>query len=57
MEPGVVATAWTLADPGITAAIVGARRPEQIDGTIAAATFVLEPEEFSRIGAFLADNP
>ncbi len=57
VEAGVVATAWTLADPAITGAIVGARRPEQIDGTIAAATFVLEPEEFSRIGAFLADNP
>lgn len=57
VEAGVVATAWTLADPAITAAIVGARRPEQIDGTIAAASFVLEPEEFSKIRAFLADNP
>jgi len=57
VEAGVVATAWTLADPAITAAIVGARRPDQIDGTIAAATFVLEPEEFSRIAAFLVGNP
>ncbi len=57
VEAGVVATAWTLADPAITAAIVGARRPEQIEGTIAAASFVLEPEEFSKIRIFLADNP
>jgi len=38
VEPGVVATAWTLANPAITAAIVGARQPAQVNGTIAAAS-------------------
>jgi aryl-alcohol dehydrogenase-like predicted oxidoreductase len=36
-----VAIAWTLAWPGVTGAIVGARTPEQVDGWIAAATLDL----------------
>ena len=36
-----VAIAWTLAWPGITGAIVGARRPDQVEGWIDAATLVL----------------
>ena len=37
VTPGVVAIAWALQHPGVTAAIVGARRPEQVDGIVAAA--------------------
>jgi aryl-alcohol dehydrogenase-like predicted oxidoreductase len=33
---GAIAVAWTLAVPGVTGAIVGARRPNQVDGWIAA---------------------
>ncbi|MEJ2340147.1 MAG: aldo/keto reductase [Gemmatimonadales bacterium] len=33
-----VAVAWTLAWPGVTAGIVGARSPEQVDGWIGAAS-------------------
>ncbi len=33
---GAIAVAWTLATPGVTAAIVGARSPEQVDGWIGA---------------------
>ena len=33
-----VAVAWTLAWPGVTGAIVGARTPEQVDGWIGAAS-------------------
>jgi aryl-alcohol dehydrogenase-like predicted oxidoreductase len=36
-----VAVAWTLAWPGVTAAIVGARAPAQVDGWIEAATLSL----------------
>jgi aryl-alcohol dehydrogenase-like predicted oxidoreductase len=57
VEPGVVATVWTLVNSAITGAIVGARRPEQVNGTIAAANFVLKREEISRLGEFLAKNP
>jgi len=53
VEPGVVAIAWTLRHPAVTAAIVGARRPDQIDGTMPAMTFRLSEQEIERIGAFL----
>lgn len=40
-----VAVAWVLAQPGITSAIVGASRPEQLDDTLAAADTALDAEE------------
>ncbi|HEX6597603.1 MAG TPA: aldo/keto reductase [Acidimicrobiales bacterium] len=35
--------AWALACPGVTGAIVGARRPDQIEGWIGAAQVAIEP--------------
>lgn len=52
VEPGVVAIAWTLHNPAITAAIVGARRPDQVDGILPAASFRLSEDEFARIEQF-----
>jgi aryl-alcohol dehydrogenase-like predicted oxidoreductase len=46
-----VAVAWTLAWPGVTGAIVGARAPEQIDGWIEAATLDLGPADMGEIAA------
>ncbi len=40
-----VAIAWVLEQPGITAAIVGASKPEQLDESLAAVDITLEPEE------------
>ena len=40
-----VAVAWVLARPGITAAIVGASRPEQLPESLAAADVHLDAEE------------
>ena len=57
VEPGVVAVAWTLHHPAITAAIVGGRSGEQVKGLAPALRFRLTEEEFARIGAFLAANP
>ena len=37
-----LSVAWVLEQPGITAAIVGASRPEQLDETLAAAEFTLD---------------
>ncbi|HME57950.1 MAG TPA: aldo/keto reductase, partial [Terracidiphilus sp.] len=56
VEPGVVAIAWTLRHPAVTAAIVGARRPDQVDGILPAATFRLSPIEIDRIETFLQSN-
>ncbi len=39
------AVAWVLAQPGITSAIIGASKPEQLDESLAAADLSLAPEE------------
>ena len=44
-----VAIAWTLAWPGVTGAIVGARSPEQVDGWIGAATLELTLDDLDDI--------
>jgi aryl-alcohol dehydrogenase-like predicted oxidoreductase len=44
-----VAVAWTVAWPGVTAAIVGARSPEQVDGWIAAAALKLDADDLAAI--------
>lgn len=44
-----VAVAWTLAWPGVTAAIVGARTPAQVDGWIQAASLELTAEDLKEI--------
>ena len=48
----VVAIAWTLRNPAVTAAIVGARRPAQVDGIVDAAEFRLSEEEIAEIDEF-----
>jgi aryl-alcohol dehydrogenase-like predicted oxidoreductase len=40
-----VAIAWVMRQPGVTSAIVGASRPEQLDASLAAADVSLDPEE------------
>jgi aryl-alcohol dehydrogenase-like predicted oxidoreductase len=47
--PGEVAIAWTLAHPAITAAIVGARRPQQVDEIAAAGDFRLSEREVEEL--------
>jgi len=53
---GVVAVAWTLRHPAITAAIVGIRNPRQAEELAAALTFRLSDEEYAQINQFLAEN-
>jgi aryl-alcohol dehydrogenase-like predicted oxidoreductase len=57
VSPGVVAVAWTLHHPAITAAIVGGRSGEQVEGLAPALEFRLSEDEFGRINGFLADHP
>jgi len=57
VQPGVVAVAWTLHQPAITAAIVGGRSGEQVKGLAPALHFRLTDEEFGKIGEFLKANP
>ncbi len=52
-SPGEVAIAWTLRLPPVTGAIVGARRPSQVDGFIGAADFRLSADEIEEIEEIL----
>jgi aryl-alcohol dehydrogenase-like predicted oxidoreductase len=49
-----LAIAWTLRRPEVTSAIVGARRPEQIEETAAAGDVALAPADLAAIEALLA---
>ena len=57
VSPGVVAVAWTLHNPAITAAIVGGRSAKQVDGVIKAAEFRLTEAEVTEINSYLAAHP
>lgn len=47
--PGEVAIAWTLHNSDVTAAIVGARNPSQVEGVIGAMEFRLTNQEVAEI--------
>src|SRR3989441_2360794 len=48
-EVAAVAVAWTLAWPGVSGAIVGARSPAQVDGWISAASLALTDADLDEI--------
>ena len=54
---GVVAIAWTLHNPAVTAAIVGGRSAKQVEGILPAAEFRLTEAEFGEIGDFIKSRP
>jgi aryl-alcohol dehydrogenase-like predicted oxidoreductase len=51
-----LAIAWTLANPAVDVAIVGARNPEQIRQTAPAADVQLSPQDLARIEQVLRDE-
>jgi aryl-alcohol dehydrogenase-like predicted oxidoreductase len=51
-----LAVAWVLAVPGVTGAIVGARRPEQVEGWVEAAEVRLSAEDLAEIERALAET-
>ncbi len=57
VSAGVIAIAWTLTHPAITAAIVGGRSPEQVEGVWPAAKFRLSQDEMNEIQAYLEAHP
>jgi aryl-alcohol dehydrogenase-like predicted oxidoreductase len=57
VSAGVVAIAWTLSNPAITASIVGGRSPEQVEGVWPAAKFRLSKDELEEINAYLEAHP
>lgn len=51
---GAVAVAWTLRNPAVTAAIVGFRRPDQVDPILPGANMQLTEEDLAEIQEALA---
>ena len=49
--PGAIAVAWTLTNPAVDAAIVGFRRPDQVDPILAAVSLELTDDDLSEITA------
>jgi aryl-alcohol dehydrogenase-like predicted oxidoreductase len=47
--PGAIAVAWTLRNPAVDGAIVGFRRPDQVDPIIGAANLVLDEHDVAAI--------
>jgi len=47
--PGQIAIAWTLRNPAVTGAIVGARNAKQVEGNVGAADLSLTDEEIAEI--------
>jgi aryl-alcohol dehydrogenase-like predicted oxidoreductase len=54
--PGEIAIAWTLLNSAVTAAIVGMRKPEQVEGVVHASDIVLTEEDIRRIEDFCTEN-
>ena len=51
VSPAAVAVAWTLCFPGVTAAIVGTRRPGQVEGWLLVAGPGLKEDDLAGIAA------
>jgi aryl-alcohol dehydrogenase-like predicted oxidoreductase len=49
VTPGAVAAAWTLRNPAVDGAIVGFRRPDQVDPVVAAASLELGDEDVAEL--------
>ncbi len=54
--PGVVAIAWTLRQPAVSGAIVGARRPSQVDGILPSIDFRLSDQEIDLLNDLISDK-
>lgn len=54
---GETAIAWTLRHPAVTGAIVGARRPAQVEGIIGAGDYRLASEEIQEIESWVTAHP
>lgn len=54
---GVIAIAWTLHNPAVTAAIVGGRSAKQVEGVAPALEFHLSESEYAEINAYLSAHP
>jgi aryl-alcohol dehydrogenase (NADP+) len=52
-----VALAWLLAQPGVTAPIVGASKPGHLDAAVKALSLKLEPDELAALAEPYRPHP
>ncbi len=57
LHPVTLAVAWVMAQPGVTAPLLGARSLEQLEPALAAADLVLDPELIQRVSALHPSPP
>jgi len=55
VKPATLAVAWVMHNPAITAPIIGASRPDQLDDTLAAAEVSLEAGVVRRLDELTRD--
>jgi aryl-alcohol dehydrogenase-like predicted oxidoreductase len=51
-----LAVAWVLARPEVTAAIVGGRKPAQVEQVVGGAEWDLSESEIAQVGELLAER-
>jgi len=56
-QPATLAVAWVMANPAITAPIIGARNLEQLEGSLAAVDVDMTPEWYAQISALSYTPP
>jgi aryl-alcohol dehydrogenase-like predicted oxidoreductase len=54
--PGQVAINWVLCQPGVTAALVGARHPDQVKANLGGQGWRLEDTDLATIATLLQEN-
>jgi aryl-alcohol dehydrogenase-like predicted oxidoreductase len=57
VAPATLAYAWLLAKPGVTAPIIGASKPGQIEAAVAALDVALSADELARLEAAYEPHP
>ena len=57
MHPATLAVAWVMANPAVTAPIIGARNVEQLEASLAAADCEMSVERWKEISALCPPMP
>lgn len=57
LHPAALAVAWVLSRPGVTSVLLGARHPEQLEPTLAAATAMVSAELLERVSMLTPAPP
>lgn len=57
LHPAALAVAWVLSRPGVTSVLLGARSPDQLEPTLAAATAKVSADLLERVSALTPEAP